>query len=333
MSLLASVGLQASGCVRWDEPVPENRPGVYIVSLTSAPDKVDCLHATAPLSDAELDELLAVCPNLTLDGEPHPSRQQLAKRIGSYWLPDECVLYIGLAGQPLRKRVRQYYKTPLGAAKPHKGGWWLKTLSVPGGLYVHYATTLDFKDAEERMLRAFAAGVSDASRAALPPGDPAMPFANLRDGDWHRRNHRIGGAVRGDPAAGTAAASTFTTRASVAKSKRKSVGSSAVSKPRVASNAAASVTPYHRSQNVTAKDIEVGQIRIPRGATKRLLPHERQDITVRLRGREMTCRWDPRHGPPERSGVLRVGKAAAREQLQPGDVLAVGVSAGTLRLD
>ena len=32
--------------------------------------------------------------------------------------------------QPLRTRVRQYYTTPLGAAKPHKGGWWLKTLAV-----------------------------------------------------------------------------------------------------------------------------------------------------------------------------------------------------------
>lgn len=114
-----------------------------------------------------------------------------------------------LAG-PLRKRVRQYCKTPLGAAKPHKGGWWLKTLAVLDDLHVHYAATPDFKDAEEGMLHTFAAGVSDASRALLPPNDSAMPFANLRDGDWRRRNHRITGATTGEFATKT---STSTERA------------------------------------------------------------------------------------------------------------------------
>lgn len=207
-SLFAAVHLEPSGCVRWDEPVPEIRPGVYVVSLSSAPEKVDCIRATAPLSDAALEELPAVCPKLTLDGEPRPTREQLAERIGSYWLPDECVLYIGLAGQPLHKRVRQYYRTPLGAAKPHKGGWWLKTLSVLRDLHVHYAVTPDYKDAEERMLGAFAAGVSDASRAGLPAGDPVTPFANLRDGDWRRRNHRIQGATIGEPSTAATSAAT-----------------------------------------------------------------------------------------------------------------------------
>jgi hypothetical protein len=95
----------------------------------------------------------------------------------------------------------------------------------------------------------------------------------------------------------------------------------------------ATVTPHHRSQRVTAKDIESGQVRIPRGATKTILPRERQNITVRLRGRHLTSRWDPRYGPPERSGVIRVGKAPARELLLPGDVLAVRVRAGRVDLD
>ena len=107
---------------------------------------------------------------------------------------DEPVLYIGLAGRSLRTRVRQYYRTPLGAAKPHSGGWWLKTLSVLDDFYVHYAVTGSCKEAEEDMLRAFAKGISKRSLEALPNGDPAMPFANLRNGDWHRRNHGITGA-------------------------------------------------------------------------------------------------------------------------------------------
>lgn len=318
-SLFASVGLEASGCVRWDEPVPEKRTGVYVVSLTAS-------LATAPLSDAALAEVLAICPNLTLDGKPQPSRRQLSERIGSYWLPDECVMYIGLAGQPLRNRVRQYYRTPLGAAKPHKGGWWLKTLVVLRDLHVHYAATADFKSAEEAMLRAFTASISKASRAALPVGEPVMPFANLRDGDWRRRNHRISGATSGARAAGNAVTPGSTSTAAASEQKGGPPPGNPLSE-------ASSVTPHHRSQNVTVKDIEVGQVRIPRGATKALLPGERQDIPVRLRGRELTCRWDPRYGPPERSGVIRVGKAAAGELLEPGDVLAVRLSAGTVGLD
>ena len=92
-------------------------------------------------------------------------------------------------------------------------------------------------------------------------------------------------------------------------------------------------TPHHRTQRVTAKDIEVGQIRIPRGATKSVLPSERREIAVRLRGHDLACRWDPRYGPPERSGVIRVGKAAAADLLHPDEVLAVRVHAGRVQLD
>ncbi len=332
-SLLASAGLESGGFVSWEEPVPENRPGVYIVSLAAAPQKISGIHATAPLSDAALDELLAACPDLTLDGEPRPAREQLAERIGSYWLSDECVLYIGLAGQPLSKRVGQYYRTPLGAAKPHKGGWWLKTLSVLRDLHVHYAVTPDCKDAEEDILRAFAAQVSEPSRAALPAGEPVMPFANLRDGDWRRRNHRISGATRGPPAGRKATASTSAAAAATAKRTPRSAARAAAGTLPAASGRAASGTPHHCSQRVTAKDIEAGQVRIPRGATKSLLPRERQDIAVRLRGRELNCRWDPRYGPPERSGVMRVGKAVARELLVLGDVLAVRARTESVILD
>lgn len=45
------------------------------------------------------------------------------------------------------------------------------------------------------MLRTFAGNVSDATRSRLPADEPIMPFANLRDGDWRRRNHGIAGAT------------------------------------------------------------------------------------------------------------------------------------------
>lgn len=318
-SLLAVASLESGGCVSWGARVPETRTGVYLVSLTSTGRVANAL-TDCPLSDTALDALLSSCPALTLDGE-RPTRAQVARRIGSYWLPDECVLYIGLAGQPLRTRVRQYYKTRIGAAKPHKGGWWLKTLSVLSELHVHYAPTDDFKDAEEQMLRAFAAGVSHTTRAALPTGDPVMPFANLRDGDWQRKRHGIRGAT--SEAARSTGVVPKTTKMTVSKP------STALSARTGKSHA----TPPFRSQRVTESDIRAGQVRIPIGATKTILPQERQSISVLLIGRELTCRWDPRYGEKERSGVIRVGRTAARELLHPGDVLAVSMRAnGTAQL-
>jgi hypothetical protein len=122
--------------VRWGQPVPETGRGVYLLSLTSSRDRVGRVLPHCPVSAAALDALLEACPDLRLDGEV-PDRDALARRLASYWLPDECVLYIGLAGQPLRTRLRQYYRTPLGATKPHRGGWWLKTLCALDELWVH----------------------------------------------------------------------------------------------------------------------------------------------------------------------------------------------------
>jgi hypothetical protein len=41
---------------------------------------------------------------------------------------------------------------------------------------------------------------------------------------------------------------------------------------------------------------------------------------VLLHGRRLQCQWDPRYGARERSGVIRVGEAAAIELLSAGDV-------------
>jgi hypothetical protein len=314
--LLAAAGLASGGCVAWGEPVPETGTGVYVVSLTSATDRLAGALEVAPISRAALEELDRRCPNVALDGLPSPDAANLAARLGSFWLADECVRYIGLAGQPLRTRVRQYYRTPLGAAKPHEGGWWLKTLSVLEDLHVHYATTADYKEAEEEMLRAFAAGVSPTSRAALPEGEPLMPFANLRDGRWRRRNHGITGATNASERSSATGSDTG------ARTPSTRLPATSPSQP----SRAIGVTPHHRSQRVTDKDIAAGQVRVPRGATKTILPSDRCDIAVRVRGSELSCRWDPRYGPPERSGLIRVGRAAARDLLRVDEVLAVSIA-------
>ena len=329
--LLESVGLTSAGNVPWGLPVPEKSTGVYLVSLSDTASSARGTGADCPLSVTALDHLLSICPDLAVDGVG-ATREALAARISSYWLNDEPVLYIGLTSTPLRKRVSAYYRTRLGDAKPHKGGWWLKTLANLSDLHVHYAPTPDFKRAEEDMLRAFAEGLSKQSRAAWPDAEPVMPFANLRDWQWVTRRHGVSGEVTA-PTAGTNKA-----RAAAAPKKPRRAGASSAPRPPAASRAgsrpsASTTTPHHRTQEVSAADIAAGQVRIPIvGGTRRILPIERSDIDVSLRGRELVCRWDPRYVPRERSGVIRVGTAAARELLRPGEVLAVVMRNGVVEL-
>jgi hypothetical protein len=73
---------------------------------------------------------------------------------------------------------------------------------------------------------------------------------------------------------------------------------------------------------VTTADIRDGRVRIPR-ATMHLFPEERGEVRVRFRGVPLHVRWDPRLGPPQRSGVLRIGRELLRQRVVPGETLAV----------
>jgi hypothetical protein len=95
-----------------------------------------------------------------------------------------------------------------------------------------------------------------------------------------------------------------------------------------------SLVAVHVTTTVSEKDIEAGRVRIRIGATKALFPADRQDIEVVLRGRRLTCRWDPRIGPDkERLGLIRVGVEAARDLLHPGNVLRVSRIDSVYHLD
>jgi hypothetical protein len=183
--------------VRWGEAPGDQRGGVYVVALTDRLKALEVLP-TAPISHTAIDKLLAVRPELALDRR-RPTRRELARRIAGFWLPDETIVYIGLATS-LRSRVRGFYTTPIGAKRPHSGGWFLKTLANPDHFYVHFARVADFDVAEMTMLEAFVAGVSPSARAALADPEHPWPFGNLelrRGGRKIRKRHGITGA-RGD---------------------------------------------------------------------------------------------------------------------------------------
>lgn len=150
--IFAAASASPAGVVRWGTPpappVDRTAPatGVYVVALTDELDSRAGALAVPPISEAAIEELLAVRLELTLD-DARPTREQLLKRLAGFWFPDEVVVYIGLAGhrknRPVQgevaKRMAEYYATPLGANGPHAGGWPLKTLACLHEVYVHYA--------------------------------------------------------------------------------------------------------------------------------------------------------------------------------------------------
>lgn len=119
-SLIRAAALAPEGCLRWGEPVPEDGPGVYLVSLDADPDSLGGCLSECPVSTAAIEELLRTRAELTLDGA-RPDVAQLAKRLAAFWLPDEVVLYIGRAGSSLTARVDQYYRTGSAPAAPTPG--------------------------------------------------------------------------------------------------------------------------------------------------------------------------------------------------------------------
>jgi hypothetical protein len=177
--LLRSVGLDPQGPVTWGTPVPESGPGVYVIETPTALDD-------APLDETVIAGWLRRVPGLTVDGV-RPTPSVLAARLASFWIPDERIVYIGLAGTSVAKRVGQYYRTPLGDPRPHAGGHWLKTLVNLDELRVWWAATDAPAGMEDALLTAFAASVRGRSGLVLP-------FANLETAQKVRKPHGIRGS-------------------------------------------------------------------------------------------------------------------------------------------
>jgi hypothetical protein len=311
---MTAAGLTHAGAVRWGTSVPLAQPGVYVIALAADPDDATATVPVAPIDPATIQTLLDRRPELAVD-DSRPSPDELARRLAAFWLPDEVIVYIGLAGTSVRTRIDQYYATRLGARSPHAGGWFLKTLSVLDDLWVHYAAASDPDRAEAGMLAAFSAAVSPATAAGLHDSERLMPFANLEWPKRRRKRHGITGAKA--PRGATVA------RATGAPSTRPGTAH-ATAAPQPASSISPSAPREDLvSQRITEKDLAAGQVRFPR-ASKAAFPSERCAIVVRLLGHELQGRWDPRNGPDrERSGVLRLGEALRDVVVEPGRVFEV----------
>jgi hypothetical protein len=278
-----------------------------MVSLSGAPEgsptPSDCR-----ISRPAVEELLLRRPGLLLDGR-RPSWEQLAERISSMWLKDETVLYIGLAGTSVARRVAQYYRTPLGAERPHAGGWPLKTLTDLDRLWVHFAPCAVPADAERMLLQVFSSRVSPGSGAALYDAQLAIPFANLMMPGGPRKRHGITGA-RGP------------IQASARLSGLDQQAVESVARPTPPRSPAA-IGRAGATQRVTDADLRKGAIRIPSTA-KLVFPAGKQHVEVVLRGAALRARWDPRNGPDRsRSGVLGIGAGLLETLVAPNEQLTI----------
>ena len=314
--LLRAAGLCPIESVRWGIKPTITVPGVYLISTSEDPDEERGVH-DAPIDVAGVRALLAVRPEAKVDGAP-ATETSVARRLERMWVPDEPVLYIGLAGTSVAKRVTQYHATRIGARGPHAGGWPLKMLRNLDQLWVHAAVSDDSGAAELAMLTAFADGCDSDARGRLQDPDLVLPYANLELTKGRRKRHGFSD-VR-EPRSAKVGPSADPTTSGPGR-----VGAPMTARPLT------TASPL-LTQNVTAGDIANGRIRVP-SRTKRALPSEKGRIIVELYGERMDARWDPRSGPDkERSGVIAIGKSETTRLLRPRAPLKVALRDGIVRI-
>ncbi len=192
--LFEAEGIVVNGPVRWGAPVPCSVPGVYVVSLSSDPSSTDGMPSPT-IARKAFDAWVMRAPSLTLDGRA-PTFEQARERLQTFWLPDETVIYIGKTSQPVRHRVAQYYATPIGASKPHRGGYWVKLLANLADCFVFFASVSSGVEeaVEHRLLGRFAQGVSPGSRRLLRDPSLPIPWANLEHGKRNKKRHGFANA-------------------------------------------------------------------------------------------------------------------------------------------
>ncbi|MCO4261484.1 hypothetical protein NG697_00765 [Pseudarthrobacter sp. MDT3-26] len=315
--------LHPAGVVIWGDQVPLDRPGVYVVAST--PDVSDAVGRSGiyqPDFEA-LASLRTNCPSVTVDGAPATS-EQLADRIGAFWIPESAVLYVGLAGTSVRNRLNQYYRTQIGQRAPHAGGWWLKTLDNLGELFVHYAATEAPKSAEARLLETFAAAVHPSLRRALHDSERIAPFANVQVQDGTLKRHGMAGYKLE-----RVNSSTMLTPAVHAE-----VPSTPAAVPRPenltdAVKVGAAQETRIESQVITDKDRAGSNLRIP-ARSKFALPAVDGHLDVHYQGQRVEARWRVNGS---RSGTLGLGKTIMKSIGSPKDSIWLRVNGASIIIE
>ncbi|MCE1202905.1 MAG: hypothetical protein LWX09_12500 [Bacteroidia bacterium] len=192
--LVNSVGLDPSRLrnSKWGHEIESTSIGIYIVSTSKDPGSISPLFKKAPIDENILKFWINKVRTIQVDGVP-ATVQNLKKRLESFWLPDENIIYIGQTDSKrgIKGRVNEYYNTELGERKPHAGGHWIKTLKILNQLFVHYIPCHNPEEIEKEILRIFVSQVSEENKANLYDSSLPLPFANLELERGTRKNHSI----------------------------------------------------------------------------------------------------------------------------------------------
>ncbi len=216
LDLIRAAGLLADGPVAWNQQARSRNAGIFVVEL---PRGVEA----APIETRSIAAWLQRVPDLHLDGE-HPTQAELTARLGSFWLPNQRVLYVGRTSKSLNGRVGALYATELGHRRPHPGGHWLKTLQSLDQLRVWWADTDAPEEYEDAILSLFAETVPVADRGTLPPDQPVMPWAVLETATGEKRETGITNAFIEAPDGGAGATSTTGTGSKTTAGRRAAAG-------------------------------------------------------------------------------------------------------------
>lgn len=188
--LFESADLSFFGPVSWGHRIKDDRPGVYVVSLSSSPNIKGYIgYEVAPIDLDRVQRWILKVPELKLDGSS-PTTEALKERLSKFWFPDEVILYIGRATS-IKSRVRSFYRTELGMCRPHSGGHWIKTLFILDELSLFWGWADDPKSMESKLLEIFVNQVSERTRLALQDPDNPFPFANLEHPKGNVKKHGI----------------------------------------------------------------------------------------------------------------------------------------------
>lgn len=312
--LLAEAGVVLSGTVRWGEPVPEPRPGVYLISTSPNP-REDVGLQTCPLQLHAVRALLTARPEATVDAAS-ATIETLARRLRAMWPTGQPVVYIGLAGRSVAHRVRQFAATRIGARAPHAGGWPVKMLDT-SSLWVHFGATDSSDEAEATMIAHFTAHIPPETRSTLIDPDTPIPFANLVVPRGRRKRHGLAGI-----------------KAERTRAERPTTMSIAREQSEwfIDMGAEEGEKTVVMTQPVTANDIKIGQVRLPRRA-KSAFPPDGATIDISIGGLRVSAKWDPRtSGDKERSGVIRVGTELAVAHLEQGPPRRITVRSGVFEI-
>lgn len=177
--LLSGVGLVPQGPVRWGDSTGAQCPGVYVVEWPRS-------LAVAPVCLAAVQRWIDDVQGMQVSGT-RPTAAQLAAEVAAWWVPRQTVVYLGQTMRPVEQRVQEFYRTTLGARRPHAGGMWLKALESLEESSIWWAGTDDPKRVEAELMSAF----------ALACDPRAIPFANLKVERpvpgiaWTRKPHRV----------------------------------------------------------------------------------------------------------------------------------------------